>query len=83
MTVTLTKPNSVAIPYRFYRDPKSGRAFGLASSWKPEGCELVTEGWTVKHIDGTTGLGRPPFATKAEAEAWCEANPGFKGMSRG
>ncbi|UTC28516.1 hypothetical protein GURKE_05140 [Brevundimonas phage vB_BpoS-Gurke] len=39
-------------------------------------------GWTVEHPDGTTGLARPPLATEAEAQAWCDANPNFPGMSR-
>lgn len=73
--------NSKPIPHRFYRDPVTGRTFGLATSWKPETAELVTEGWTVEHQDGTTGIGRKPFATEAEAQAWCDANPNFAGMS--
>ena len=73
--------NSKPIPYRFYRG-LDGTTYGLATSWKPANAELVTEGWTVEHQDGTTGLGRKPFATEAEAQDWCDANPNFIGMSR-
>jgi hypothetical protein len=40
-------------------------------------------GFTVLHPDGTTGLGRPPFLTREDAQAWCDKNPNFKGMSQG
>jgi hypothetical protein len=45
------------------------------SSW-----DLEVVGYTVKHPDGTVGLGRPPFASKDEAQAWIDANPHFRGM---
>jgi len=68
------------IPARHYHDPVSGRTFSPFTSWKPETAVLVEAGWTVAHDDGTTGIGRKPFATKEEAQAWCDANPRFRGM---
>lgn len=44
--------------------------------------ELQVRGWTIQHPDGTIGLGRAPFPTKAEAEAWVQAHPHFKGMQQ-
>jgi len=81
MTVTLAKTNSKPLPHRFYRAP-NGSTYSFFSTYRPEGSELVTEGWTVSHIDGTTGTGKKPFATEAEAQAWCDANPNFPGMGR-
>jgi hypothetical protein len=43
---------------------------------------LEVVGWTIKHPDGTVGLGREPFATKEAAQAWADANPNFKGMQQ-
>jgi hypothetical protein len=50
---------------------------------KAAGATLESDGWTVAHPDGTRGLGRPPFATREAAQAWCDANPYFPGMSQG
>lgn len=58
--------------------PYSVLPFGAPDDW-----ERVESGFTVAHPDGTTGLGRMPFATAAEAQAWCDANPRFPGMSQG
>ena len=44
---------------------------------------MVPAGFTVLHPDGTTGLGCPPFLTRAGAQDWCDKNPNFKGMSQG
>jgi hypothetical protein len=44
--------------------------------------ELVSAGYTIAWDDGTVGIGRKPFATAAEAEAFIKANPRFGGMSR-
>lgn len=72
---------SKPIPHRVW---KSGeRTFSIATSWKPADAVLVDAGWTVLHPDGTSGLGRLPFATQAEAQAWCDAHPTFPGMSQG
>lgn len=73
------------IPARRYRHT-SGRTASIYGSapWLSEAeraawtVEVV--GWTVAHPDGTNGLGRVPFATEAEAQAWCDANPNFRGM---
>lgn len=46
------------------------------SEWRVE-----TIGYTVQHPDGTVGIGRRPFQTKEEAQAWCNAHPNFRGMS--
>jgi len=50
---------------------------GEADQWKME-----QVGFTVRHPDGTTGIGRPPFATREEAQAWVDAHPKFPGMSQ-
>lgn len=47
------------------------------SSWN-----LEVTGYTIKHPDGTTGLGRPPFPSKEAAQAWVDAHPNFKGMQQ-
>jgi hypothetical protein len=73
---------SKAIPYKFYSHPETGGTFSVYTSWKPEGCLLITKGWTVTHPDGTEGLGRKAFETEAEAQAWCDANPNFPGMNQ-
>lgn len=44
---------------------------------------LEVVGWTIKHPDGTIGIGKPPFADKAAAQAWADAHPNFPGMSQG
>jgi hypothetical protein len=44
---------------------------------------LSFAGFTIQHPDGTTGLGRPPFTTREEAQAWVDAHPKFPGMSQG
>ncbi len=43
---------------------------------------LEVVGFTIKHPDGTTGIGRAPFATREEAQAWIDANPHFPGMQQ-
>jgi hypothetical protein len=67
------------IPYRYYRAP-NGQSYSLFTSWKPEGCELVEAGFTIAWPDGTTGTGRKPFDTEAEAQAYIDRNPRFQGM---
>jgi hypothetical protein len=59
-----------------------GRTFSLYSGYVPPGSELVARGWTIQHPDGTVGIGRPPFATPSEAQAWIDAHPHFPGMSQ-
>lgn len=44
--------------------PWSGAPGDRESDWTME-----TVGWTVRNADGTVGMGRQPFKTKAEAEA--------------
>jgi hypothetical protein len=41
---------------------------------------MACDGFTILHPDGTIGIGRPPFATREEAQAWVDANPRFSGM---
>jgi hypothetical protein len=43
---------------------------------------LEVTGWTIQHPDGTIGLGRQPFASKEEAQAWVDKNPNFRGMQQ-
>jgi hypothetical protein len=46
---------------------------------KPE-WKLECVGWTIAWHDGTFGAGRPPWPTKAAAQAWLDAHPRFSGM---
>ena len=56
--------------------PWSGAPGDTKEDW-----EKVTVGWTIRHPDGTIGLGQKPFHTKEEAEKWVEAHPKFPGMN--
>lgn len=70
------------IPHKYYRTPCGGRVSAF-SSYVPPGSTLIENGFTISHPDGTTGLGRGPFTTEAEAQAWVDAHPRFPGMSQG
>lgn len=76
------------IPSRVYvhtsgrRASPYGSAPWLSDAGKAE-WTLVDEGFTVRHPDGTIGLGRKPFTTAEEAQAWVDAHPRFPGMSQG
>ncbi|USN15903.1 hypothetical protein PAPPERLAPAPP_01610 [Brevundimonas phage vB_BpoS-Papperlapapp] len=77
------------IPHRVWRNTRTERTAGVfgAVPWVSDAekheWELVTVGWTVRHPDGTTGVGRFAFQTKDEAQAWVDKNPNFPGMSQG
>lgn len=43
---------------------------------------LEVTGYTIQHPDGTIGLGRPPFASKEEAQVWVDKHPNFPGMQQ-
>ena len=45
--------------------------------------ELITTGYTIAHPDGTVGIGRLPFKTAEEAQAWIDKHPNFSGMNQG
>lgn len=47
-----------------------------------ENWTMETVGWTIQHPDGTIGIGRQPFTTKEEAQAWVDKNPHFRGMQQ-
>jgi hypothetical protein len=62
------------IPYRFWKNKVTGRTASVAGA-HPAGSpadranwEIVTEGWTWRNDNGTTGLCRPPAKTREEAE---------------
>lgn len=61
----------------------SGRTFSQFTSWKEPGAVLETRGFTIRWPDGTTGLGRPAFATREEAQAVADRVVNFPGMSQG
>lgn len=67
-------------------NPATGRTASVYGSvpWVSENDRsawtLEVVGWTVKHPDGTTGIGKPPWTDKADALAWVEAHPNFPGM---
>lgn len=75
------------IPHRVWRNTRTERTASMYGA-VPYGendkheWELVTVGWTVKHPDGTTGVGRFAFQTKDEAQDWVDKNPHFRGMSQ-
>lgn len=69
------------IPNTYYR-LKDGGTLSLHSSHVPASAVIEQEGFTVSHPDGTRGLGRAPFDTEEEAQAWCDAHPRFAGMSQ-
>lgn len=66
----------------FYKTPE-GRTFSRYSSYIPADAVRVVSGWTLLHPDGTTGLGRPPFATREDAQEWADLHPNFPGMTQG
>lgn len=43
---------------------------------------LEVVGYTIKHPDGTIGIGRAPFETREAAQAWVDKNPHFRGMQQ-
>lgn len=72
----------VVIQAAVYRRP-NGQSVPPYSSYIPPDAVYEVTGWTVRHPDGTVGLGRPPFKTKEVAQAWVDANPRFPGMQQG
>jgi hypothetical protein len=76
------------IPHRVWKNA-DGRtastrgAVPYVNSAESEGWTIEESGFTIRHPDGTTGLGRQPFASRAEAQAWVDAHPNFPGMSQG
>lgn len=79
---------SEVIPYRRWVHGATGRTASIsgavpyAHDAEAEGWAVEAYGYTVRHPDGTTGLGRAPFTTAAEAQAWVDAHPTFRGMSQ-
>lgn len=69
------------IPSRRYRHP-DGRTASIYGAAPGPGFEIETVGWTIKHPDGTIGIGRAPFTTREEAQAWVDKNPTFRGMQQ-
>ena len=72
-------PRYTVIPSRAYRHT-SGMFASLhgATPWTSEAGRadwtLATRGWTVRNErDGTVGIGRVPWASEAEAQAWADA----------
>jgi hypothetical protein len=79
---------ATVIESRHYRHNISGLTVSPygALPWRGESDKanwsMVTTGFTIKHPDGTIGLGRKPFETAAEAQAWIDAHPNFPGMQQ-
>jgi len=67
-------------------DGRTASVYG-ACPWTSPGekprWSMVYVGYTVLHPDGTTGTGREPWGSREAAQAWCDANPKFPGMSQG
>lgn len=65
---------------------KDGRTASISGAvpWTSEAdaanWSTVQVGFTIRHPDGTTGIGKPPFETFDAAQAWCDAHPNFSGM---
>jgi hypothetical protein len=79
-----------AVPHRVWKhiSGKTASIYGSVPYYSDEQAaewEVVTMGWTIRnHRNGTTGICRPPFATEAEAQAWCdEHNPKFRPAGKG
>lgn len=78
------------IPSRQWRHT-SGRTASIYGStpWTSEADKaswtIVDRGWTVQNPDGTIGCGKPPCATKEEAQALADRLNAirFPGMSQG
>jgi hypothetical protein len=74
------------IEARRWRNPKTGRTASVYGSvpWTHEADRadwlMESVGWTIQHPDGTVGIGRAPFETAEQAQAWIAQNPRFPGM---
>lgn len=72
--------NGVIIPSRRWKHKATGATASLygAVPWsgapgdRKEDWVLEDVGYTIQWEDGTIGVGRPPFNSKAEAESWLE-----------
>lgn len=63
--------NASVIESRHWKNAESGRTFSPYSSWVEPGSVLVSTGFDIAWDgDGTEGRCKPPFATRAEAEAF-------------
>ncbi len=60
----------------------SGRTFSPFSSYIEPGAVLQSRGYTIEWPDGTIGLGRPPFATREEAQVVADRMANFRGMNQ-
>ena len=78
------------IPSSVWRHAISGKTVSIygSSPWtsaadKPH-WTIVDRGWTIQNPDGTVGCGRPPFATKEEAQALAARlnQLGWRGMQQ-
>lgn len=61
-----------------YRNPITGV---VASAPAIGHTEPLQRGWTMRHPDGSSGIGKVPFATREEAQEWCDVHPTFQGMN--
>lgn len=67
------------------QDGRTASLYGAvpyAQDAEREGWTVETVGFTIRHPDGTIGLGRAPFETREAAQAWVDSHPNFKGMSQ-
>jgi len=69
------------IPYRRWKNRTTGATAGLYGSipWtgapgdRKEDWAVETVGWTIRWADGTEGVGRQPFQSEQEAQAWLDS----------
>lgn len=66
-------PTYQVVPYRVWQHP-DGRRASIHGSYPGEGWSIVRAGWTVENTrTGCTGIGRKPWETEVEANAWAMA----------
>lgn len=63
-------PRYEVIKARVWRHP-SGRTASVYGAYPGDGWTMIDAGWTVRdNVTGTVGIGRQPWATREDAEAW-------------
>ena len=69
----------------YHYQHKDGRTASIrgAAPWTSEAdaanWSTVQVGFTIRHPDGTTGIGKPPFETREAAQKWANEHPKFRG----
>lgn len=63
------------IPYRVWRHKVTGKTASIygANPIPLDAYEVVTAGFTTENDNGTVGVGRKPFETREQGEAYAKA----------